>query len=801
MNRKFNDQFQSNCYLNFFYKANLWERKQRQSKAILELTLLPFHLFVFTCPIVLATLNHIDPVLAQNASGATQKGYNLLKKGWVDDAIKEFKKALQANPQSLQAKLGLAIAYNRTGDIDKAFQTYQEVLQIDPQNQAALRIVGMMGTYKPEWNKPGIDALNILLELSPGDVQSRYYRALLFSYQGQFSKSIADFEIVLANNPTPEAIIGAAQTYSYSGDYQKASELFNRYKATGKQITDYAAVAYALTLRKTGNPQQAISILKSQLQRSEELDELAILTRAELSQAYIANKQEAEALAVLQPLEGREDAILPLARALNEIRKNTDNPGLADRVANLYRQALANKPNPSSNLLREIANVFTGLPEGEETALQIYRRLAVQLPSDRSLVVRQLGLEYKLGMISKAYLNQRLVTNLQDFPRETGELKELGLALADIDSPSPQLLTAYQNMLQAGVNVPFLNFRVAQMYLQLENTIQARQALANYTATNEGANDMATQLLAAEIERREGNLEASAQRYFAILNENPQSDITDGALRGLVGVRVQQKRFDEALVVYDQLLKRNPNDITAQLGQTSVAYQAKRISKPQAEAVLDNWLATQKATNTPPELYSLVTQLPTDPNREALYNYLVEVDPSSIRLQQRLLESIALRSPGEARLRMKQLIANSPNDAKSQQRVALLAKAIGDLEMASEAYENILKEEPDDIDALAALGGIRFEQRRFESAEQIYSTVLEQNPQDTEARRALAGLNTIFDRPIAAMKALEQLQIEQIATGEQDPEISTQMQQIQEDFLQRRGFQPPWESYERRGKR
>ncbi|MDY6900222.1 MAG: tetratricopeptide repeat protein, partial [Cyanobacteriota bacterium] len=441
--------------LNFFYKANLWEQKPRQSKTILELTLLPFHLFVFTCPIVLATLNYVDPVLAQNASGATQKGYNLLKKGWVDDAIKEFQKALRSNPQSLQAKLGLAIAYNRAGDIESAFQTYQEVLEIDPQNKAALRIIGMMGTYRPEWNKRGIEALNILLELSPGEVQSRYYRALLYSYQGQFSQSIADFEIVLANNPTPEAVIGAAQTYSYSGDYQKASELFNRYQATGKQITDYAAVAYALTLRKTGNPRQAISILQTQLQRSEELNELAILTRAELSQAYIANKQEAEALAVLEPLEGREDAILPLARALNEIRKNTDNPALADRVANLYRQALANRPNPSTNLLREIANVFTGLPEGEETALQIYRRLAAQLPVDRSLVVRQLGLEYKLGMISKTDLNQRLATTLQSLPTDRGPLKELGLALADIDSPSPQLLTAYQNMLQAGVNVPF----------------------------------------------------------------------------------------------------------------------------------------------------------------------------------------------------------------------------------------------------------------------------------------------------------------------------------------------------------
>ncbi|MEO1430570.1 MAG: tetratricopeptide repeat protein [Cyanobacteria bacterium J06633_8] len=797
-----NHKSKFNWYLNLLYKANLWQGKRKtQSKTIVGMTLLPFHLFVFTSPIVLATLNNIKPVQAQSASRATKRGYSLLKKGWVDDAIKAFQQALKSNPQSLQAKLGLAIAYRRAGRIEEAFQAYQEVLAQDSKNQAALRMVGIMATYRPEWNQTGIKVLNTLLELNPDDLQGRYHRALLYSYRGQFSKSIADFQIVLANNPTSEAIIGAAQTYSYSGDYQKAKELFNRYQASGKKITDYAAVAYALTLRKTGNPQQAIVILQRQLQRSDNLDQLSINARAELSQAYIANKQEAEALAVLEPLENREEATLPLARALNEIRKNTDNPSLTQKVANLYRQVLANNPNPSSSLLREIANVFTGLPQGEETALQIYKRLAATLPNDKSLIARQIALEYKLGMVSKSDLNQRLTTTLQNLPTDSGQLQDLALALTDIDAPSPQLLYAYQNILQTGVNAPFLNFRVAQMYLQLENTIQARQALANYTATSQGASDMATQLLAAEIERREGNLEASAERYFAVLNDNPNNDIIDGALRGLVGVRVQQKRFDEALVVYEQVLKRNPQDITAQLGRTSVAYQAKRISKNEAESVLDNWLATQKATNTPPELYSLVTQLPTDPNREALYNYLVEVDSSSIRLQQHLLESIAQRNPREARLRMKQLISMAPDNNNIQQRVALLAKAVGDLDMASKAYENILQQEPDDIDALAALGGIRFEQRRFESAEEIYSTVLEQNPQDKEARRALAGLNAILDKPLAAMKALEQLQIEQIATGEKNPEISNQMQQIQEDFLQRRGFQPPWESYERRGNR
>ena len=151
--------------LNLLYKANLWQQKRKtKSKTIMGITLLPFHLFVFTYPIALFTLNNVAPVQAQKSSGATKRGYNLLKKGWVDDAISAFQQALKGNPQSLQARLGLAIAYNRAGRIEEAFQAYQKVLAQDPQNQAALKIVGMMGTYRSEWNKPGINALNTLLE-------------------------------------------------------------------------------------------------------------------------------------------------------------------------------------------------------------------------------------------------------------------------------------------------------------------------------------------------------------------------------------------------------------------------------------------------------------------------------------------------------------------------------------------------------------------------------------------------------------------------------------------------------------
>ncbi|MBP5971208.1 tetratricopeptide repeat protein [Brasilonema sp. CT11] len=770
------------------------------TKSLFSLIVITASFSVLICVFNVPLLNNIAPAQAQKSSSAVQRGYNLLKKGWVNDAIKAFGQAIKQNPQSSQAKIGLAISYNRAGRITEAWDAYQQVLAQDPNNQSALKIVGIMGTYRPEWQVRGIEALNTLLNTNPNDVQARSYRALLYTYQGKVNESLADYQIVLEKNPTSETILGAAQAYSYSRNYQKALELFNRYRVAGKPITGFAAVAYASTLRETGNPKAAVQVLEGQLQRSKTLDKLAIETRSELAKAYVANQQSQQAFAVLEPIQNRPEAILPLARSLNEIRSSSNNPAIAQQVATLYRQAIANSPNPSPALLRETADVFTGLPQGEQTALQLYRQVAPQFPNDKSLVVRQLVLENKLGQLAKSDLKKRLVAEVNPLPSDPAQLQQIALALSDVDAPDPELLPLYQT-LSPRVNVPFLNFRIAQIYLQQNDTSNARQALAAYTATPEGAKSLAPQLLAAEIERREGNLEASAQRFQAVLTtKSGGDDITDAALRGLAGVRIQQKRFDEALAAYDQLIIRQPQNLTTQLGRTSIAYQAKKISEQEANAVLNNWLATQPATNAPPELFSLVGTLPAQPQREPLYNYLAQVDPSYLPVQLRLVQVIAKRNPTEAQARVKQLIARLPKDANTYQLQGDLARAIGDLDLAGKAYENILAQQPDNIDALAALGGIRFEQHRFESARQIYSQVVAQKPQDKDARRALAGLSAIADQPLTALTQLEQLEVEQISQGASDAEVSRQRQQIQEDFLQRRGFQPSWENYERRGK-
>ncbi|BAZ03656.1 tetratricopeptide repeat family protein [Calothrix sp. NIES-3974] len=773
-------------------------RKKMNVKKFTPISLLVLWVLVVTGTVELPLISGIKPAVAQRSNPAVQRGYNLLQKGWVNDAIAAFRQALRRDPNSLRAKLGLAIGLKRAGKLDEAWNAYQGVLAQDPNNQLALKTVGLFGTYRPSWQVQGIQALTKLLTITPNDMEARSLRALLYLYQGQMGASIADYRIVLDNNPSDEAILGAAQAFSYAGDFAKSLELFNRYRNKGKPITDFAAIAYGRSLRESGDSAAAVRILEAQLQRSPS-GNIAIETRKELAIAYLDNQQPEKAVSVLQPLRGRNDAILPLARALNEIRKRTNDAGLSSQISSLYQQALQNEPNPSPSLIREVADVFTGLPGGEQTALQLYRQLVQRQPNDKSLVVRQLALEAKLGTISRDNLRSQLASALQPLPREEGELQQLALALAEITTPDPEFLPIYQNLVQTQATVPLLHFRIAQIYLEMGDTAGARNALAAYTNTPQGRKDMAHQLLAAEIERREGNFDGSAKRYIAIINANPdRADIVNGALRGLAGLRRQQRRFDEALEIYDQLIVRNPQSQNLQLGRTAIAYLGRRISEAEARAVLENWLATQPATNAPPELYTLVEALPVYPEREALYNYLAELEPNNIPMQLRLIQAIAMRNPAEARARVRQISARLPQTPSSFNLQAQFARAAGDLNYAAKLYEQLVATQPDDMEALAALAGIRFEQQRFETARNIYSRILEEKPQDRDARRAVADLTAILDQPLTALSQMEQLQIEQMREGASDEELAQRMQQIQEEFLLRRGFQPPWEDYQRR---
>ncbi|WP_316434346.1 tetratricopeptide repeat protein [Leptolyngbya sp. NK1-12] len=769
-------------------------RKHRPKRAWASLSCTLGLLLQTGIPLALTQVVMISPAMAQ---AAIQDGYRLMNQGLVNQAIAVFEQAVRDYPQSVEARLGLAMAYQRQGRIDDAFQAYNRVLELDPNNRMALLSLGILGGYRIEWQDRGIEALNQLLELNPNDLEARSQRALLYGYQGRFGPAIADYEIVLAANPTPEVILGAAQVYAYNGDYSLSLELFERYQATGGVITGSAATAYAVALRETGNPATAISILERELGQTQELNGVTIRQRAELSVNYAANGQLEEAIAVLTPLRGRRDSRMILARSLIAIGRYSGDDAYTDQAIPLFQEILSQERDYLTvSIGREIADVLSGFPQIEARlyALEVYRQLLQQQPNDRSFQISEAILEREFGLISNASLRDRLEAALQPLPTDRSQQRVIATALVRLDSPDPSLLPYYEFLAEAGVNEPRLYYRIAQMQVQLGEYAAAEASLERYISTTDDEYAaLLSELLRAEADRRQGNLEASASRYEAVIASNPDdAEIINSALQGLAGIRQAQGRLPEAVAIYDELIARNSQDAAKPLGRASLAYQAGLISEAEAEAVLNQWTTTRPASDTPPELFSLVAALPPSPQRESLYVSLLETNPDDIGIQVRYVQVLAARDPAAAEAYVDQLIASDPDNPNVYFVQGQLAQEQGDLRQAGRAYQTLLERDPNNVDALSALGGVRFQQRQYDTAARLYNEVLALEPNNRVAQVALVDLQVVNGRRLAALRQLEQLQQQQTPP---DPSLAVQQQRIEEGFLQQRGFQPPWERY------
>lgn len=732
--------------------------------------------------------------LAQVQSAAVRSAYTLLNRGWVNDAIAAFQRALRQSPNSLDAKLGLAIAYQRAGQDAAAWTAYQQVLAQDGDNRAALAAVGLLGGYRSEWQAGGVTALTRLLQLAPNDVAARTQRALLLGYQGRYAESFADYQVLLADTPAPEALLGAAQVYSYSGDYGRSLSLFNRYRATGRAIPDGALTAYARTVAELGEPATAIQLLEAKLRQPRVPTWLVPDLRGTLAVAYQANQQLQQALQVLAPLRQQPAHTLVLARALNTIGRRSGDAQLRQQAADLYRQALQT-PNASMGLQVEAADALSELADGRQDALAIYQQLSQQRPGDRSLVVKRLVLEQQLGTLSTTALQQQLQETLQPLPDSIAEQQAVAIALSQVDPPLEALLPIYQDLLQADVEAPFLNFRIAQIYLQQGNLTEARQALTAYQATPLGQRDLGAELVLAEVDRRGSNLEASAQRYEAVIAQNPTDGIYQDALFGLATVRREQGQLTDVVPFYDALLTRKPDNARAQVGYLNLQYQLQQISDPEAEQALNQWLSEQSPLLPYPELLSLVGALPPDAQREPLYLSLLELAPANLAVERRLIQVIAQRDPEAARSRMEQVLAGDRGSISGYFLQGELAQALGDLTLADQSYASILQQQPDNTDALSALAGVRFQQKQYDAAEVLYRRVLALKPNDLETQRVLAELYLAQDLPRSGLRQLQQVQQAEQAQGITNPVVGDRVQEVELNFLRRRGLQPYWERY------
>jgi tetratricopeptide (TPR) repeat protein len=92
--------------------------------------------------------------------------------GWIDEAIEEFKGAIEINPYHPGLHNNLGYLYSKRNLLNEALEEYQKTLELDPENAEVYKNLGLLYFYKLRDYPKAQKYWERYLVLNPGDPQN-----------------------------------------------------------------------------------------------------------------------------------------------------------------------------------------------------------------------------------------------------------------------------------------------------------------------------------------------------------------------------------------------------------------------------------------------------------------------------------------------------------------------------------------------------------------------------------------------------------------------------------------------------
>lgn len=209
----------------------------------LPLSLITLCLMAFMC---LPLLPASD---AQDASSLQKReelyrlnnvGVALMEQYKHEDAVKQFKLALERDPDFAIARINLAMAYYFLNDAKLAVAEAQTALKLAPASLQAQYVLG--ASYKKDrLYDEAIAAFNKVLAVDPKDPYTNIQIGQIYSSKQQYAQAVGVFRRALEAEPyNSTAAYSLAQAFIRSGNTpegQKMLAVFQRLKASGYSTT------------------------------------------------------------------------------------------------------------------------------------------------------------------------------------------------------------------------------------------------------------------------------------------------------------------------------------------------------------------------------------------------------------------------------------------------------------------------------------------------------------------------------------------------------------------------------------
>lgn len=179
------------------------------------------------------------------------KGTKHYDNGEYEQAIEEFKKAIEIKPDFYQAYHNLGLSYASLAQYQDAKNSFEKTIQIKPDSAETYKSLGKVCIALKNYDD-SLFYYKKYTELNPNDAQAYFDIGMIYNILGNAEQMIHYFEEAVKVNPNfAEAYSGLGSTYLFLKQYNKARE--NLQKAKGlfeKQGNHKAALEVEGSLKR-----------------------------------------------------------------------------------------------------------------------------------------------------------------------------------------------------------------------------------------------------------------------------------------------------------------------------------------------------------------------------------------------------------------------------------------------------------------------------------------------------------------------------------------------------------------------
>ncbi len=123
------------------------------------------------------------------------RGIDLAERGWLDEAINEFKRAIKTAPHSAQSYDNLGSVYADKGEHLKALSSYAQAISLEPDNPIALHNLGCF--LSNFGNQLAAHCFRRAFKIEPELQEARFNLGLCLAAEEKHEQAIVEFENAL----------------------------------------------------------------------------------------------------------------------------------------------------------------------------------------------------------------------------------------------------------------------------------------------------------------------------------------------------------------------------------------------------------------------------------------------------------------------------------------------------------------------------------------------------------------------------------------------------------------------------